>query len=232
MSTICKQFSGQIKANENDRSVTMVISTNDVDRDGDIIEPSGIDLRNFKKNPVVLFAHNYREPPIAKAIDIRVEGNKLVSTTQFPEPGVYGLSDTIFNLLKGGFINAASIGFEVLESSPLPEGKGFHFTKTELLEWSFVPVPANPNALVQARSKNIDLDPLKDWAQKCLSDIDEEPVTADDIRRATIKALSEAFAQFESNDEPDIGGVTEKEIIELTREETLNAINKYTGRLD
>jgi len=56
---IVKQYDSETKAVENERSLTVTITTNAVDRSGDIVEPNGVNMKNFKKNPVVLMSHNY-----------------------------------------------------------------------------------------------------------------------------------------------------------------------------
>ena len=87
-------------------------------------------------------------PPIGRAKNTRVRGNSIVSEVEFPEKGVYALSDQVHDLTANGFLKAASIGFRPLESERNDEG-GLDFKKVELLEWSVVPVPANGSAVVQ-----------------------------------------------------------------------------------
>lgn len=45
---------------------------------------------------------------------------------------------------------------------------GVNFLKQALLEHSVCPVPAHPDALVAARSKGIDVAPIKSWAERTL----------------------------------------------------------------
>jgi hypothetical protein len=42
------------------------------------------------------------------------------------------------------------------------------YKKQELLEWSHVPIPANPEALIQARSIGLDINPIKEWCKQFL----------------------------------------------------------------
>ena len=58
----CGHVEKEISANE--RSITQYVSTHSVDRDNDIVLAKGIDLKNYRKNPVVLFNHQ-RALPIA-----------------------------------------------------------------------------------------------------------------------------------------------------------------------
>ena len=137
------------------RQVRVVVSTGDLDREGDIIQPDGIDTKAYKRNPVILFNHRSYEAPIARAESIGVEGGALVATAQFPEQGVSAKSDEIYGLIKAGLINAASIGFIPTEWKFRDEdrsGWGRVFEKCEMTEFSFVSVPANANAIILERS--------------------------------------------------------------------------------
>src|SRR3954463_16081383 len=69
----------QIKAAEDGGTFKVIISTSDEDRQGDTLDQSKWMLNNYEKNPVVLWAHNYDELPIAVCTSISVEGGKLVA---------------------------------------------------------------------------------------------------------------------------------------------------------
>lgn len=163
------------KVDEEKREVTSVISTETEDRDKDIIEVRGWDLKNYKKNPVVLWGHNYSRPPIARTIKIIKDSVKkeLIATRQYPEEGIYPFADTVFNLVSGGFQRTVSVGFKPtkwIRRDQLPENHphfvegnpdayysdtGVLFQKQELLEYSDVPIPANPEALNLAYKKGL-----------------------------------------------------------------------------
>ena len=55
-----------------ERSVVATISTRARDRHGDVINPAGVRLDRFRKNPVVLYAHDYAGLPVAKSLWERV----------------------------------------------------------------------------------------------------------------------------------------------------------------
>lgn len=168
-----KGFVPEIKGvNVEKRTIDFIISTDHIDRDNDTISVDGWDLKDYKKNPVVLFGHDYGKPPVAKAIRTWVEDGKLKSTAQFADKETYEFADTVFRLLAGGYLNAVSVGFSPMEWSFTEEedrNYGVDFKRQKLLEYSVVPVPANPNALVEARSKGINVQPLVDWADNVLS---------------------------------------------------------------
>lgn len=162
-----RQFSAETKALEDSRSLIVTISTPTPDRSGDVVVPKGAKLDHFLKNPVVLFGHKYSEPPIAKAEEIVVTEDGIKAKVTFPSEGVYAFADTIYQLIKEGVMNAWSIGFQADpdQTEPLPGG-GVKFNSWEMLEFSAVPVPANPEALTILRSKGISEDAIKEVTEQ------------------------------------------------------------------
>jgi hypothetical protein len=68
---------------EDGKTDVSVVSTDHVDRDGEVILPGGLDLNEFRQNPVVAWAHDYSQLPLGKAKWIRPKGNGLIAMTQF-----------------------------------------------------------------------------------------------------------------------------------------------------
>jgi HK97 family phage prohead protease len=135
-----------------ERKMSFTISTAAVDRDGDTIDPKGWMLDSYKRNPVVMWAHSYDQLPVAKATRVFLTTTGLHAEIEFPEKGVYPFADTVHDMLKAGFLNATSVGFAPSESVKSKDRQnGYDFTKQELLEFSIVPVPCNPQALVEQR---------------------------------------------------------------------------------
>jgi len=163
-----KQYDSEVKVVEGERALNVTISTNAVDRSGDIVEPNGGKFVNFKKNPVVLMAHDYSGLPIGKASDLKKTENGITAKVTFPEEGTYPLADTVYNMYKQKFMRAWSIGFIPTKSEEIKdeEGKknitGYRFLNWELLEFSACSVPANPEALTNMISKGIDIGLLKE----------------------------------------------------------------------
>jgi len=151
---------------DEDRTVDFIISTAAKDRDGDTIDPKGWILTNFLKNPVVLFGHDNRSLPVGKAENIRLEGGALKASVKFADAGMNPLAESVFRMVKAGFLNATSVGFSPIEFER--SDGGIQFIKQELLEFSIVPIPSNPEALVTA--KGLDLAPMKDWFKDYLDD--------------------------------------------------------------
>lgn len=116
------------------------------DRQGEIVSVDGWDLKNFKKAPRLLWAHDHTEPAIGKVTKTWYEGDgkskKLMFEAIFQD--VTDKARAIAQLVKDGFINTFSVGFKPLEID------GNTITKSELLEISVVNVPANPEAMMLA----------------------------------------------------------------------------------
>lgn len=187
-----KQFvCDEIKViNEDNRTIDFIISTETVDRMGDTIAAKGWDLKAYKKNPVILFAHDSREPPIGRAIRIGTKGDKLIARAEFTPEDMNPFGYAIFQMYIGGFMKATSVGFRPIKFEQTEDEKrvgGIDFLKQELLEFSAVPVPANPEALIEARSAGIDTTPFKDWAERILDEWDDHKDLM--IPRRTVIAL-------------------------------------------
>jgi HK97 family phage prohead protease len=136
------------------RQVKVVCSTGKPDRSGDVVVQRGIDLDAYRKNPIVLWNHS-ADVPIASSIEIDVKGDQLQATVQFPPEGEDEDSDWVYGKIKAGIVNATSIGFIPKSYSPLNPKEpwsGYRFDTSELLEFSFVSVPANSGCLIVGRS--------------------------------------------------------------------------------
>jgi HK97 family phage prohead protease len=145
------------------RTITFVASTEAVDRYGDILRVSGWDTKNYEKNPVFLWGHKSQDPPIGKTLAIHKETTPpaLVHVVQFADAKTYPFADTIFNLYKGGYMKAVSVGFRptaqpnhILDENGEWSG-GVEYTSQELLELSAVPIPANPEAVARALNSGV-----------------------------------------------------------------------------
>ncbi len=141
-----------------------VASDDTLDRYREVVLASGAVLDNYVANPVIAAFHDYSIFPIGHAVGLGVRDNQLVIDAEFDPPEVDELAEKVLRKIDLRSVNTGSIGFLPLESvSPgSVEGKeqaelfvqyaGAHriYTKWELLEFSIVPIPANPNALAAA----------------------------------------------------------------------------------
>jgi len=164
-------FGVEIKTvNEEKGTLEAVFSTQNEDRHGDVVMQDGWDLKNFKKNPVILNSHNYGDATevIGKAINPKVVDGKLEGKIEFAV-NQSEKAKTIFNLYAGGFLKAFSVGFIPLEFDEKDYSK---ITKAELLEVSAVSVPANAMAL--AKAKGIDVSVLEKENESNTNNEDEK----------------------------------------------------------
>ena len=145
---------------------TFTISSGSVDRDNDTINPNGWKLEDYKRNPVVLFGHQSRMPPIGKASAVEVRSGALKADVIFAEPGTYDLADTVRGLVDQDILRATSVGFIPLKWMFDEKRGGVDYAEQELYEFSIVPVPSNPEALRE--SKGVDLAPLVEWCEVIL----------------------------------------------------------------
>jgi HK97 family phage prohead protease len=140
------------------RQVRVVCSTADVDRSGDVVVQEGIDLSAYRANPVVLWQHD-PEVPVARCVEIGLVGGRLSALVEFPEEGVSAKADEVYGLVKAGVVNATSVGFMPVDAEPIDAKnpkKGTRYKAVELMEFSFVSVPAARGALVVERSFSVE----------------------------------------------------------------------------
>lgn len=149
--------------------VTFTITTDAPDRDRDVISVDGWDLKAYKKNPVVLWAHDYRQLPVARAKSIKVDGNKISAVADFTESAALDeFAAKVHAFVRAGLLNATSVGFRPLKYAYNEQRGGVDFEAAELLEFSVVPVPANAQALVEQRAAGMDTALIDAWAEEWL----------------------------------------------------------------
>jgi len=170
---------------EDSRVRRFVIATGDVARDNHTIDANGWKLENFSKGGSVLWAHNLWQdlPPIAKPVRTWLEGDKLMSDAQFTTREEHALGDTVLRLYDGGYLRGASVRWRPVRWSINEARGGVDFHEQELLEWSATPVPADPGALIQARSADIDIAPLIEIFERALSGGELHDVRREDLEQ-------------------------------------------------
>ena len=144
-----------VAADSDQLRVHVVMTTPTLDRQGDVVVPTGVRLDAFRRNPVVLWAHRYDLPPVG-AVDVkslRVGPKGIEADVIFDSGSAAGRE--VHGLYKRGVLRAWSVGFiprkhEVLEDRASRKVTGYRITEWELLELSAVPVPANPEALTRS----------------------------------------------------------------------------------
>lgn len=148
MNTVIKVGETETKAHG-----MVVFSDETKDSAKDIVRQSGWDLERFSKNPVMLYGHNFSGLPMGKWVDVEIRDSKLMGRPVFASDA-HPEAAALEKLYEQGFLVSTSVSFKPIEWKELDDG-GAEYMKQELLEVSWVPVPANPNALSLAKQKNI-----------------------------------------------------------------------------
>lgn len=132
-----------------ERQVRVRCSSGDVDRSGEIVVQSGI---KFAESVPVLWQHDPNQP-VGRAKPVFV-GDDLYADVEFAPAGISLKADETCGLTKCGVIDTVSIGFDPIDTEPMDEKRPRgpqKYLSCELLELSFVSVPANPEAQVVQR---------------------------------------------------------------------------------
>jgi len=149
----CERAAGAATA-EPGTPIRFTASTENVARDGLVIEASGWDLENFQRNPVFLWAHDMMgaRPPIGRVAKVFTKSKQLVADVEFDQDDDFARS--IESKYRNGYLNAVSVSWDTREfAPPKAQGAAPRITKAELLEISGVPVPSDPGALAQRQAR-------------------------------------------------------------------------------
>lgn len=149
------------------RIIPFVLSTFTKDRHGTVLNQDNWKLDNYRKNPVVAYQHLtsggwFIDPNpdniIGKDVNPHLEGigkqKRLIGEVQFEDASINPLAEKIFRKVLFGSISRSSVGFLEVGEGRYGEGeeaKGgseetYYFAGQELLEWSIVSIPSNPDA--------------------------------------------------------------------------------------
>ena len=140
---------------ETELGMPWTLSTFDLDRFGERIDPQGWDFKRFINNPVVEWAHRYDIPAIGKIEGLSIDDEGLHGFVFFNDKTFDAFGWSIGQRVKAGVIRAGSVGFRVMEieipsKDDRKDGTSLIFRKQELLEFSICNVPANPFALAKS----------------------------------------------------------------------------------
>jgi HK97 family phage prohead protease len=138
--------------NDKEKTITHYISTVTPDRFGDIVNPFGMDADNYRKNPIVLFGHSHhsRGNVIGKNIALFPDDFGVKAITKFADTPA---GNDLYLLNREGYLNAWSIGYipkKIKTQNTTTNNQSGTYNiidEWELLEYSSVVIPANPDAL-------------------------------------------------------------------------------------
>jgi len=140
--------------NVTEKGYPWTLSTFDLDRFGERVDPSGWDFSQYMKNPIIEWAHRYDIPAIGKIEGLAADDKGLHGVVVFNDKEYDAFGWGIGERVKAGIIRAGSVGFRAIEieipnKEDSKDGTSLIFRKQELLEFSICNVPANPYALSQ-----------------------------------------------------------------------------------
>lgn len=171
-----------------------VVSNSNEDRYFEKILVEGIDLKQIKKNPVVLWGHDYRGLPIGKITKIWIDGGNLMARIKLSVEK-YDFAKQVYDLILDGVVNAVSLGGQVKKWND----DYSVIEQLELYEVSVVPVGAHRDALITAKSVGKDKvaalrKSFADFEEKAMVD-KMKAMPQDEIKShiASLKALTSAL---------------------------------------
>lgn len=143
--------------------IRFTASTEGIKRDGMDLSLAQWDLSNFKRNPVFLWGHDYlgNRLPIGKVkIKPEAEEKRLVADVTFDQEDDF--AKQVESKYRNGYLNAVSVGWNTI----LPDGKAMdQITKDDirldLLDLSGVPVPGDPDALMERFVRSLQEDGVR-----------------------------------------------------------------------
>jgi hypothetical protein len=159
--------------NPGERSDVSWITTESVDRTGEVVVARGMDDGQFQGNPLVTLGHAYWLPPVGRSLwRKRTRDGNLVGVkakTQYPpRPEAWPAGDPwppdkVLALVQAGLLQGKSIGFlptkvhipdeKEVRRNGWGEQVSLVIDEWLLLEYACVFLPANQDALVEAVSK-------------------------------------------------------------------------------
>ncbi len=165
--------------------------------DGFDLVMDGVQLDRFMANPVILWSHSYWQLPIGRAEDVQVDGSRLLMDVRFDTGDEF--ASKVDRKYRTGFMNAVSVGFDVLQVEPDQDGgRGGRVTSWELVETSAVPVPMDPGAVVESGRQ----------ALRALFDVNEP----DEVLRGIVKA---EIARLKQEEEQALQALRLEELVLL-----------------
>lgn len=156
------------KVEEKGGAIIAKLTTDSVDRDGEVLIPQGMNTVDYDKNPVLFYNHEY-DQPIGKVTNIKRSEDSVTGELQFAQrPSDYEgdfFPQFVEALVRQDIVKGVSVGFVAEDGGSRMASKADRakfgprikrvFNKWKLLEVSIAPLPANQDALVTAVGKGL-----------------------------------------------------------------------------
>lgn len=165
-SMIRKSLEANISATA--KGFTATITAETLDRDGEVLIPSGMNSKEFDRNPVLFWNHDYSKP-VGRALGLKRREKDIVGEFVFAKKpdGYVGefFPEVAAALVGQGIVNAVSVGYVPedggvrkatdIDRKRYGEATTTIFSRWKLLEVSLAPLQANPDALITAVRKGL-----------------------------------------------------------------------------
>ena len=194
-------------------ALIFTVSTNEIDREGDVIDINGLSADSYMRNPVFLYGHDYSSLPIGRTTRLakQQEGDvqKLKARVEFTPDSAYGpnyagiTGQAVRRMYLKNFLSATSIGFAPWETKPLVDKRisnpGNVYLTSDLLDISAVTVPANAGALMERAAHDPELKTMfKSWAKDAVVRCENcAAADDDDIYRVDMDDLNDVLDEIE-----------------------------------
>jgi len=241
--------------NDTERTIKHFISTDTIDRYNEILNPKGMKDDNYSKNPVVLYSHNLGffstpEPSksiIGKSLYRAIEEHGVLAKTKFADTL---LANDVMMFNKEGFMNTWSVGWMPL-CEPVTKDNAQLYNAWELLEYSAVIIPANPDAVnlmfKELKSEemkgiltneyfNIERDKIIDDLSNRIRNI-EGALDVKEMKQEIDSKLKNINKEFSDKFAGIVGDIKEikdqqyKQFLESIPEIVSGAINRFLGKI-
>ena len=180
----------------------VTIAANESARRPPDLDFDGLSIDNYLRNPVVMWAHDSvgRSPsgglPIGRTLGIsKTPEGRIVADFEFLSGDPF--AQRVRNAWDKGFLQAASISWMPIETAPAGEGR-WRDVRSELLEWSIVSVPADPEALRETHRRMLGLI-LGEEPGVSSFRLADQPPDLDDAAGKALAELREITAQIKES---------------------------------
>ena len=146
----------EVRTSDDGRRSSFLFMTGDLARDGMVIDPAGVDVGAYLRNPVVLWEHGYDFArggvPVGRATNVSRTENGWSAEVEWEEDE---FALRIAGMVKRGTLSAVSFGWRTLarEWQTMGGQEVMVVTRCEMMEFSVVSVPADAGALVMERAE-------------------------------------------------------------------------------
>ena len=132
------------------KKTTFILSDESLNSYGYRVLTTGIELDQFRRNPLMLYLHDDQRMPIGHWDNIRTDGDRLLADAVFDTGDPFAAE--VARKVEAGIIRCCSIGFDIIEVSEdpallLPGQQLPTVSRSRLVECSICPLGANPGAL-------------------------------------------------------------------------------------